>query len=182
MKVIGIVGMPASGKGEFSKIAEARGIPVVVMGDVIRAAVVEAGLEMTDANMGKVSSDLRAEHGMGAIALKSIPFVEEQDAPVVIIDGIRGSAEVEIFREHFPTFLLVAVTASFETRFGRLKNRGRADDVDSAEALRARDERELGWGLGEAMTMADVEIANEGGMEEYAAKVARLIGAMEGCR
>lgn len=181
MKVIGIVGMPASGKGEFSKIAEARGIPVVVMGDVIRAAVLEAGLEMTDANMGKVSSDLRAEHGMGAIALKSVPFVEGQAAPVVVIDGIRGSAEVEIFREHFPHFLLVAVKASFETRFGRLKERGRADDVDSAEALQRRDERERGWGLDTAMAMADVEVTNEGSMEEYTAKVARLIGAMEGC-
>ena len=30
MKVIGVVGLPASGKGEFSKIAAARGIPVAV--------------------------------------------------------------------------------------------------------------------------------------------------------
>jgi dephospho-CoA kinase len=39
MKVIGVVGLPASGKGEFSKIVKGMGIPVVVMGDVIRDAV-----------------------------------------------------------------------------------------------------------------------------------------------
>ena len=32
MKVIGVVGLPASGKGEFSRIAAGLGIPVVVMG------------------------------------------------------------------------------------------------------------------------------------------------------
>ncbi|HMK16072.1 MAG TPA: dephospho-CoA kinase, partial [Methanomicrobiales archaeon] len=36
MRVIGVVGYPASGKGEFSRIAAAAGIPVVVMGDVVR--------------------------------------------------------------------------------------------------------------------------------------------------
>ncbi|HQC34822.1 MAG TPA: AAA family ATPase, partial [Methanoculleus sp.] len=44
MKVIGIVGMPASGKGEVSRIARDLGIPVVVMGDAIREKVKEAGL------------------------------------------------------------------------------------------------------------------------------------------
>ncbi len=44
MKVIGIVGMPASGKGEASRIARDLGIPVVVMGDAIRERVKEAGL------------------------------------------------------------------------------------------------------------------------------------------
>ena len=44
MKVIGVVGLPASGKGEFSKIASGMGIPVIVMGDMIRKAVSEAGL------------------------------------------------------------------------------------------------------------------------------------------
>ena len=39
MKVIGIVGMPASGKGEVSRIARDLGIPVVVMGDAIREKV-----------------------------------------------------------------------------------------------------------------------------------------------
>ena len=43
MKVIGVVGLPASGKGEFSKIA-AEWEPVIVMGDMIRNAVKRKGL------------------------------------------------------------------------------------------------------------------------------------------
>ena len=69
MNVIGVVGLPASGKGEFSKIAEGLGIPVVVMGDVIRNAVKKAGLPPSDENLGAMANRLRAERGMDAIAI-----------------------------------------------------------------------------------------------------------------
>jgi dephospho-CoA kinase len=181
MKVIGVVGMPASGKGEFSRIAADRGIPVVVMGDMIRRAVAGAGLPLTDENMGSVSAELRATYGMDAVAHLTVPAVEETGAPVALIDGIRGGAEVAIFRERFPMFLLVGVRASFETRLRRLGSRGRSDDPHSAEDLRRRDARELGWGLGDALAAADVYIENEGTVEEYAGRVAHLLDAGGGC-
>ena len=93
MKVIGVVGLPASGKGEFSKIASAMGIPVIVMGDVIRNTVKNAGLEPTDANLGAIANKFRAERGMDAIAHLCIAAIEEQHAPLVVVDGIRGDAE-----------------------------------------------------------------------------------------
>ncbi|TAJ44691.1 AAA family ATPase [Methanofollis fontis] len=181
MKVIGVVGMPASGKGEFSRIAADRGIPVVVMGDMIRRAVREAGLPMTDENLGAVSAQMRARYGMAAVAHLTVPAVEESGAPVALIDGIRGGAEVAIFREHFPCFLLVGIRSDFDMRLERLGNRGRSDDSRSADDLRRRDERERGWGLAEAIEMADVFIENEGTMAEYAARVARLLDAVGGC-
>ncbi|MDD4253733.1 MAG: AAA family ATPase, partial [Methanoculleus horonobensis] len=84
MKVIGIVGMPASGKGEVSKIARDLGIPVVVMGDAIRERVKETGLPLTDANLGAVAGGLRADLGMDAIARITIPAIEATAAPVVL--------------------------------------------------------------------------------------------------
>ncbi len=81
MKVIGVVGLPASGKGEFSKIAAAMGVPVIVMGDMIRQAVNEAGLEPTDANLGAMANKLRAEQGMDAIAQLCIPEIQAPDCP-----------------------------------------------------------------------------------------------------
>ena len=61
MKVIGVVGLPASGKGEFSRVAREMGIPIVVMGDVIRNEVQAAGLPLTDQNLGSTASRLREE-------------------------------------------------------------------------------------------------------------------------
>ena len=142
MKVIGVVGLPASGKGEFSKIASAMGIPVIVMGDVIRNTVKKAGLEPTDANLGAIANKLRADRGMDAIAHLCIAAIEKQNAPLVIVDGIRGDAEVRVFRKHFPAFVLIGIDSSFENRLKRLGTRGRSDDIGSADALRSRDERE----------------------------------------
>ena len=175
MKVIGIVGMPASGKGEVSRIARDLGIPVVVMGDAIRERVREAGLPATDANLGAMSGKLRSDLGMDAIARITIPAIEAETAPVVLVDGIRGDYEVATFKEHFPNFILIGIVSSFETRYRRLADRGRSDDSLTAGELRARDERELGWGLGRALAQADCRIANEGTLEEFAAEVRALL-------
>ena len=180
MKVIGIVGLPASGKGEFSRIAEAMGIPVVVMGDVIRAAVKEAGLPETDQSLGQVAQQLRDRHGMGAIAVSSIPFIRATGAPVALVDGIRGDAEVAIFRQEFPDFHLIGIRSEFPVRLARLSQRGRVDDTLSAEELHRRDEREIRWGLDRALAGADRTLTNDGTIAEYSARVHALLAELQG--
>lgn len=175
MKVIGVVGLPASGKGEFSKIAAETGIPVIVMGDMIRRAVNEAGLEPTDANFGATANRLRAEGGMDAIAQLCIPEVRKQPGPLVLIDGIRGDSEVALFRRTFPGFMLISIDSSFETRLARIAARARCDDFTSADALRNRDAREAKWGLMNALKGADIHIRNEGTLEEFAQAVRVLL-------
>ncbi len=175
MKVIGVVGLPASGKGEFSKIAAGMGVPVVIMGDVIRNAVQESGLDPTDANLGSMANKLRAEHGMDAIARLCIPEIQRQDAPLVLIDGIRGDAEVVMFRRIFPGFTLIRIDSSFQTRLARIRDRGRSDDFESADELRLRDMREIGWGLGNALEDADMHLSNEGSLAAFSVAVHNLL-------
>ncbi len=179
MRVIGVVGLPASGKGEFAKIAATQGVPVIVMGDMIRTAVKDAGLAPTDANMGKVANLLRAERGMDAIAQLCIPVIQQQAAPLVLVDGIRGDSEVRLFKKHFPGFVLVAIETSFEIRLERLGNRGRSDDTITAKTLRSRDERELGWGLGAALAIADHRMNNDGDLATFSAGVVSLLHRLE---
>jgi dephospho-CoA kinase len=178
MKVIGVVGLPASGKGEFSRIAEDLGVPVVVMGDVIRKSLFDRGLPPTDENLGEMSRALREEYGREAIALLCIPAIEAQDAPLVLVDGIRSDAEVALFRERFEGFTLIGVEAPFTVRFQRLNDRKRSDDPDDEESMRARDARELGWGLGRALEMADVTLNNEGSIQEFRDEVRRILKDM----
>jgi dephospho-CoA kinase len=178
VKVIGVVGLPASGKGEFSKIAADAGIPVIVMGDMIRAAVNKAGLEPTDANFGATANRLRAESGMDAIAALCVPEIKRQTAPLVLIDGIRGDAEVRLFREHFTGFTLISIDSSFEKRLDRIRARGRSDDFVLPESLRTRDEREMNWGLGNALAQADIKIKNEGSLEEFSKAVISVLNSL----
>jgi dephospho-CoA kinase len=179
VKVIGVVGLPASGKGEFSKIAAEAGIPVIVMGDMIRAAVKKAGLEPNDTNFGATANRLRAENGMDAIAALCVPEINNQAVPLVLVDGIRGDAEVRLFRKQFPAFTLISIDSSFENRLDRIRTRGRSDDFVLPESLHTRDEREMNWGLGKALAEADINIKNEGSLVEFTTAVISVLASLE---
>ena len=180
MRVIGVVGYPASGKGEFSRIAGTMGIPVVVMGDVIRKKAREAGLGTTDAALGEMAVRLRREFGMDAIARFTIPAVEALGAPIVIIDGLRGDAEARRFRSHFADFILVGIVSTFGKRLSRLSARGRSDDLSRAEDLRNRDSREETFGLGKALAEADRTLENEGSLETFEGKARSVLDEIRG--
>lgn len=180
MRVIGVVGMPASGKGEFSRIAQEAGIPVIVMGDMIRKEVREAGLEPNDTNFGATANRLRAERGMDAIAQLCVPEIRRLDAPLVLVDGIRGDTEVALFRKNFSGFTLISIESPFEKRLERIAARARSDDFTTADALRNRDERELGWGLGNALKQADINLKNEGTLDEFGNDVRHLLEKLRG--
>lgn len=175
MRVIGTVGLPGSGKGEFANVARELGVPVVTMGDVIRAECRRRGLDPAD-HHGEIATALREEDGPLAIAERSIPLIREEleASPTVVVDGLRSAAELDRFRETFgEEFTLVAVEAPFEERAGRIDSRGR--DNTAQETLRDRDERELGFGMGEAIARADVRIDNDGTLEAFHERVTEIL-------
>lgn len=182
MKVLGIVGMPGSGKGEFSAIAGEMGIPVVVMGDVVRAEVERSDLPPTDSNMGLVARRLRDEHGMAAIAKACIPVIESQRSDTVLVDGIRGEAEAREFAGYFPEFMVIAIDTPLKSRFERICIRARSDDLTDLNALVERDSRESSFGLRAAMDLATIRISNSGSLDEFRMLVRqsleKIIGAV----
>lgn len=176
MKIIAFVGMPASGKSEASSVARDLGINVVNMGDVIREEVMRRGLEPTDANTGGVANDLRDKEGMDAVAKRCVPKIRDSGSDVVVVDGVRGISEVHCFKEAFgEDFTLVSIDAPIEVRFERVKSRGRSDDMADIEQLRTRDERELGWGMKEAMDVADVVIENISSLDEFKKRIVQIL-------
>ena len=177
MRVIGTVGLPGSGKGEVAAVAREEGVPVVVMGDVIREACRERGLDPAE-HHGAVARALREEEGDDAIAARSLPRVEAalDGSDAVLIDGLRAPVEVERFRAAFgEDFVVVSVEAPFETRLERLADRDRDVSDADREALREREERELGFGMGEVMDDADLSLSNTGSLESVRAQVRRLL-------
>lgn len=179
MEVIGIVGLPGSGKSEAALVAEEAGVPVVTMGDVIRAACRDRGLDPATEH-GTVATALREENGPAAIADRSLPHIESglAERDTVVVDGIRSDAEVERFEAAFgEDFTLVSVEAPFEVRAERLDLRGRdAGAAEGGESLADRDERELGFGMGRAMEQADVTIENTGTLADFRERIRALLG------
>ncbi|WP_207586338.1 AAA family ATPase [Halomontanus rarus] len=178
MHVIGTVGLPGSGKGEAATVAREEGIPVVTMGDVVRQETTDRGLDPAK-DHGTVAQTLREENGPAAIAERSLPMIEDrlEDHDTVLVDGLRSDVEVERFEERFgDRFTLLSIEAPFEVRRERIDARGRdASEADGGEGLAARDERELGFGMGEAMAQADVVLENTDTLEAFHDRVRTVI-------
>ena len=152
--------MPGAGKSTAAHALVEDGWTRVVMGDVIRAETRKRGLEPSAKNTGEVMKRLREERGEAAVAELCLDAIARSKSESVAVDGIRSMAEVEAFRKK-ARVLLVAVHASPARRFELLKERGRSDDPLTYEMFLARDRRELGVGVGEAIALADETISNQ---------------------
>ena len=178
MKIIAFVGLPLSGKSTASKVAEEIGIPVVVMGDIVRMEAEKRGLKANDKNLSVIASELRKKEGMDAIAKRCIPIIREKirEKGVVVVDGIRGIDEVKRFKKEFgEDFVLINIEAPLNLRFKRALERKREDDAETIEDLKKRDERELSWNMGEAMRIADITVENTGDLEEFKSKIREIL-------
>jgi dephospho-CoA kinase len=167
--VVGLAGMPGSGKSIVVDIAREMGYDVVVMGDVVRQETLKRGLELTPQNVGNVMLELRNEGGNSVIAQRCIEKIKQQISSKVLVDGLRSLSETELFSKHFTKFSIVAVHASPQTRFARLVKRGRSDDAAELKVFRERDSRELGVGLGNVIAMAEQLIINDDDLEKVKA-------------
>jgi len=162
--VLAVCGMPASGKGEFAAILSDSGVPVRSMGDMIRAEVKDRAIEESPRIFGEVAAELRAQFGDGVLASRLVDVVNELliQNKVVLIEGMRGTAEREIFQSAWGIdFQVVAIVADEETRFDRIQSRGRSQD-GNREDFEIRNQREEGWGLGILIEEAEHKFSNNG--------------------
>src|SRR2546430_1241779 len=129
--------MPGCGKEEVLAVAQALGFSIVRMGDVVREEVRRRGLPITDTAVGGLAHAERQAHGFGIWAERTIPRIRGDH---VLVDGLRGRSELEVFRRAFwDDLIVVAVHASPRTRYERMLRRRRTDDAGSIEAFQARD-------------------------------------------
>lgn len=167
-QVVAICGMPGSGKGEFAKIVARHEVPVRSMGDMVRAEVESRGMIGNPTVYGEVAADLRAKYGEDVLAVRLADEVSSllEQHSIVLIEGMRGTAEYEIFNARWsPNFSSVAIVADQEIRFARTQIRGRQEDGDR-QHFQIREEREAGWGLHELIENADFTITNESSLQE----------------
>ena len=168
MKLIGITGMPGSGKSAIIEIARKYNIPVISMGDVVRRGTMKKGLELNPENVGNTAVELRKKYGNEAVAVPCLQYIEENynNEEIVIIEGIRSMYEVNYFRKSHP-LTIIAIHSSPKTRFNRLKSRKREDDTSEWDKFVERDLRELEFSIGKVISLADYVVINEGDYTTY---------------
>ncbi|MFQ5884618.1 MAG: AAA family ATPase [Thermoplasmata archaeon] len=172
-KVVCVTGMPGSGKEEFVKVARELGFEVIRMGDIVREEAKNRGLHMDDQSVGGLANEEREKHGLGIWAARALPKLGGQR---IIIDGIRGIAEIEVYKRAFPANLfVVSIEASSEIRYERIMRRKRKDATLTRGQFDERDEREREWGIERAMADAEYTILNEGDLAEYQKEARRVL-------
>jgi len=162
--IVCITGMPGAGKSTIAESLRKKGFYVIAMGDVIREEARQRNLDPTDINLGKLMLKLRNDLGPGAIAHLILRKISSEDISTaekdnIVIDGIRGIAEVEILKR-VGCVKLLAIHASTNKRFTHLKQRARSDDPSAIEEFATRDRRELTVGISEAIALADETLSN----------------------
>ncbi|MDD3984852.1 MAG: nucleoside monophosphate kinase [Methanobacterium sp.] len=182
MKVIGVTGLPGSGKGVVSRVAKKLGIPIISMGDVIRNEA-----KKRDEKTGDTAVKLRKEYGEFIVAERCVKTIKEYyntmetsnnivvKSPIFMIEGIRSPYEVEIFKKNFNYFKVIAVHSTPRTRFKRLQRRKRPDDSREKSEFTLRDERELKFGIGNVIATADYMIINKGPIKKIKSIVRSIL-------
>ena len=178
MQVMGISGLPGSGKSLVSDLASEKGAIIVSMGDIIREEAKKRGESTKD-----TARNLRAEHGehiVSELTIKKIKQLREKgNENVIIVEGIRSPHEVDMFKENFDDFIILSIFANPTLRFERLKNRMREDDSADYTEFKKRDKMELDFGIGTVISLSDKIIINESDLESYVEKINEFFDEIE---
>lgn len=167
-----VTGMPGSGKEVFLEEANRKGLSVVRMGDVVREEAARRGIDLTDADVGGMADREREAQGSDIWARRTLERIRTDR---VVIDGLRSLEELDAFAARFVDLVIVAVHASQATRYRRIAERARPDDISSEDAFRTRDRRELRWGLGGVIALADEIVVNEGDLAKFQAQAVTIL-------
>ena len=162
--IIGLTGMPGAGKTTVANYISQKGIPLLIMGDVVREVAENDGLEPTSDNLAKLMLRLRKRNGPEAVAHligNKIKLMKKKDKQlcVVIVDGIRSMAEVRVLRR-VGSVKLLAIHGSTLTRYTHVRERGRSDVPSNIGEFDKRDKIEMDVGISNAIALADETISN----------------------
>ncbi|MFH1064845.1 MAG: AAA family ATPase [Candidatus Woesearchaeota archaeon] len=182
--IIAITGTISSGKGKVAELFRDKGFKHHSFSSEIRQVAKEHGIEINRKNLSKLGHDLRVESPKESILGKRLldKILKEIDKGEknFVIEGLRDSDEVDMFRKHElerpeQRFILIGVDALQEVRFERMKKRGRHGEPETFEEFKAIDDHELlgdqGQEVGKTLNMSDYVIQNDKGLEELKQKV-----------
>lgn len=175
--IVAVAGLPGSGKSELSRaLAGALKATLVVLGDIVREEVRRRGLEPTPENVEAVATELRARWGRGVVARLAEGAIRSAPSDYVVVDGLRSPEELDVLRSIAPT-CVVAVHAAPSIRFSRLSSRGRLGE-GSLEAFMLRDRKNLEYGVGDVVALADYMVVNESSVDELVKRARELAEAI----
>lgn len=177
---LALVGMPGAGKTLCAQHLHARGFITLRFGAIVVDEVRRRGLEVNPVNERDVREELRARHGMSAMASLALPKLQAalDDHHCIVIDGLYSMSEYTFLRQHLaaPT-ILAAIVAPRHLRYQRLASRAvrPLTPVEAAERdLREIDKLEKGGPI----AIADYTLLNDASEAHMLDQLDRLLAEL----
>lgn len=185
-KVICLVGESGAGKGVISGLLEQLGYTVLSLSSEVRRLAKEVGLEnAARADLQALANQAREKEGTHYFAQRVVSNPDFSTSNYLVIDGVRHPSELALIRSQAglsTKIVVLAVTASMETRFKRVLERRDPSDLLTFEQFLENDVRERGGENSEfnqqneaCIAMADFSIANEGTVNELEAELLNFL-------
>ena len=178
---LGLAGTFASGKDTMANYLVAEhNFTHVSTGDLIRQEVKGRGQSVVRDNLVAVGNELREEFGSGVLVERAV--ADNISAAKLVISGIRAVGEGRAVKNNGGK--LVFLDAPVESRYIRLKDRGRIGDETSLEDFISHEERELtsnqdtNQNILGVRRIADIELFNDRGQKELFIAVRELLAQL----
>ena len=178
--ILAIVGLAGAGKTEATNyLVKKTGWPKIYFGQAIIDEAKGRGLPLSEENERKVREELRAKHGMQALAVANLgKIMAAFETSPVIIESMYSWEEYLFLKKEFgQSFKVLAIYSSFATREGRMKTR--PERPLTPEQLESRDVSQI-ENLHQAgpIARADYTIVNEGSLEEMFGKIDEILNTV----
>lgn len=125
-KIIALVGMPGAGKSFCVEYLNGLGFPYVYFGGVVVDETIARYGATSPEHEKIVREEFRAKDGMGAIAKRIIPKLNEllETNAVVVADGLYSWTEYKMFKQAYgDDAVIIAIAAPRAVRHARLYDR-----------------------------------------------------------
>lgn len=172
----------ASGK-DVSKIylEEKYGAKSFRFSTVMREILNRLHLEISRPNLTKVSFCLRQTFGEDLFAKVIANDVASEEAPLIVVDGIRRLADIEYLKK-IPGFHLISLEADPKIRYERaVKRNENVGDREKTFEQFLLDHQKLETEVTIPAVMAQAEfiIKNEGSLEDLYAQIEKIMATLK---
>src|SRR3989338_2152151 len=173
--IIGLVGMPASGKSLVADyIVKKYDASHIKTHEFIWNFLKARGVKPDEDTSMMAALYIWAEYGDLPLADWVSKQIRNSKSKCVVIDSLRTTEEARIFKNKFKdNFHIVAVLARPQIRFDRQAKRARFGPLTKL-ALRMRDREELRLGVGDLIASAEHYIDASPGVEKVKPRINAL--------
>lgn len=183
--ILVVVGLPGSGKSTVAEMLREEGFNVIEYGDIWRELLKKAKIPMNQPRATReFTRRLREEKGKDIYSRYAVKKIKKSMKHVVLM-GVRTTYELDYLKKKIKDIKIIAIKSSFDTRFERMKKRGKPEDPKSLADFRwlntrekrgfLTDKKEEKHGVIVLMNKADYILINKGTKEDLKSELMELL-------